>query len=142
MGTLKAYMNGTISDGLEYRTVKSLEAGGVSGKMLEKWDLDENTPFDLPLYANTSQLYFRANRGDATEVIQMRVYGKDRRAAIDYDWGHPHKEFPMGVVHVHEWRFNKNGKWVKSDKVRLMTMAEITKYGPILRQANPSVRFR
>lgn len=77
---------------------------------------------------------------------------------LDFDWDHTHvnksdgKEFPKGTVHVQEYKIvkfkdSKTGKWRdkfirNSNNARLMTDAEIEKYGPIIRHFNPDVKFR
>ncbi|MBR1474277.1 MAG: hypothetical protein IJ613_01725 [Muribaculaceae bacterium] len=77
---------------------------------------------------------------DSHSIIQMRVY-EGRRAAYDFDWGHGHGKFAEGTVHVHEWTY-RDGSWGRVGRKRYMNNAEIARYGPILRQANPDVKFR
>ncbi len=117
----------------------TLTANGVSGKVIAKQGTD-NLHDGLPKYSNTSKVYFKLD--DVTNMIeQARVY-ENRCVAYDFDWGHTHKEYTAGIVHVHEWYENKNGKWIRSNKPRLLNNDEITKYGNLLKKANPNVRFR
>lgn len=117
----------------------TLTANGVSGKVIARQSSD-NLHDGLPKYSNTSKVYFKLD--DVTKMIeQARVY-ENRRVAYDFDWGHTHKEYIAGIVHVHEWYENKNGKWIRSNNPRLLNNDEITRYGNLLKKANPNVRFR
>ena len=118
---------------------ETLSSNGVSGKVIEKQGNDRAHD-GLLKYSNTSDVYFKLD--DQTKLIeQARIY-KDRLVAYDFDWGHTHKEYKEGVIHVHEWYLNKKGKWVRSNKSRLLNNSEIEKYGELLKKANPKVMFR
>lgn len=76
--------------------------------------------------------------------MQMRIY-VDRKAAFDFDWGHPHGKFKQGEVHVHVWYEDKNGKWVGRGKgkhdARPMTKDEIAMYGGLIKKVYPNAKF-
>lgn len=140
MGGQNEYIGtGGFSQYLFHQVGDVIEADGVSGKILEKSG-DDRSHDGLPKYSNTSRVYFKQD--DVTRMVeQARIY-EDRLVAYDFDWGHTHKEFLSGIVHVHEWHLNKNGKWVRSRNPRLMNDDEIRKYGNLLKKANPNVKFR
>ena len=78
--------------------------------------------------------------------MQAIINVGNRRMLI-FDWGHMHinpdgKVFPKGVVHVHVCTIDEDGHLVLSAQARLMTEAEISKYGPLLKSYDPKVRFR
>lgn len=72
-------------------------------------------------------------------------------AYMDFDWGHDHivtsgpnkgKTYPKGTVHVQFFKI-VNGHPVRDgSRVRMLSNAEIKKYGAFLRKADPNVRFR
>lgn len=140
MGGQREYLqSGGFSEYLYRQEGETLTANGISGKVISKQGSD-NAHDGLPKYSNTSKVYFKLD--DVTRVIeQARVY-ENRCVAYDFDWGHIHKEYEAGIVHVHEWYKNINGKWVRSNSPRLMNNDEIAKYGDLLKKANPNVRFR
>ena len=107
----------------------------------------------LPLYSNTADMYFRlteAKESGGKKIDQLRLY-KDRKAIMDFDWGHDHPRYedgkrigvyPMGTVHVQFYKI-VDGKPVRdSSRTRMMSNAEIKKYGDFLRKADPIVKFR
>lgn len=107
----------------------------------------------LPLYSNTSDMYFRlteVKESGEKKIDQLRLY-KDRKAIMDFDWGHDHPRYkdgkrigvyPKGTVHVQFYKI-VDGKPVRdSSRTRMMSNAEIKKYGDFLRKADPNVRFR
>ena len=67
---------------------------------------------------------------------------------MDLDWNHSHTNsdgtvFQKGTIHVQVYIVGKNGKPQRlSDNARLMTDAEIAKYGPIIKYFNPNVKFK
>lgn len=126
---------------------------GVTGRMLEKKEAFKSKHADLPAYAKTSDMYFApGNDGKAT---QAKLYSKDRKMLLDFDWNHAHTNpdgthFPKGTVHIQEYGItrvkNKNGKWIDKfirlgKKARRMTPSEIKKYGSILHHFNPDLKF-
>lgn len=108
----------------------------------------------LPLYSNTSSMYFglkkNPNTGDSN-IDQLRLY-KDRKAFMDFDWGHEHnvfdqngkviKTYPLGTVHVQFFNIVDGKPRRDLSRVRMMSNAEIKKYGDLLRKADPTVKFR
>jgi len=140
MGGVSAYLDtGGFSEYLYHQVGDVISANGVSGKVLAK-EGDDRSHEGLPTYSNTSEVYFKLK--EYTNIVeQARIY-KDRQAVLDFDWGHDHHEFKEGVVHVHEWYKNKNGKWVRSSKARHLNNEEMKKYGDLLKKANPNIKFR
>lgn len=124
---------------------KAVVINGIKAKVLKL--ITDKTGFHsgLPTYANTSDMYLRANRDG--QVVQAKLY-INRKQCIDFDWGHQHKNangdgkvFPKGVVHVQ--RYDASDITVRhSNNARLMTESEIKKYGAILKAFNPHVKFR
>lgn len=126
---------------------------GVTGRVLEKKEAFKSKHADLPAYAKTSDIYFAP--GPDGKASQAKLYNKDKRMVLDFDWNHSHTNpdgtnFPKGTVHIQEYKVtkvkNKNGKWVDkytrlSKKARRMTPAEIKKYSPILLFFNPDLKF-
>lgn len=110
---------------------------GVTGRVLEKKEAFKSKHADLPAYAKTSDIYFAP--GPDGKASQAKLYSKDKRMVLDFDWNHSHTNpdgtnFPKGTVHIQEYKVtkvkNKNGKWVDkytrlSKKARRMTPAEI-----------------
>lgn len=130
---------GGFSEYLYHQIGDTITANGISGKVIAKYDGDPEHD-GLPIYSNTSKVYFKL--GDGGKVEQARIYD-GRKAVFDFDWGHPHHQFDKGVVHVHEHGVNKKGRWERSIKpVRYMNNEEMTKYGELLKKANPDVKFR
>lgn len=129
---------------------------GVTGRMVEKKVPFKTKHRDLPAYAGKSDIYFA--KGPDGKASQAKLYSSDKKMRLDFDWDHTHvnksdgKEFPKGTVHVQEYKIvkfkdSKTGKWRdkfirNSNNARLMTDAEIEKYGPIIRHFNPDVKFR
>lgn len=145
MGLQREYIEaGGFSSYLYTQKGESIMASnGVEGKVVEKIG---GTAFEgLPIYSNTSEVYFRRNTDG--EIIQARIY-KDRKPVCDFDWGHPHtnkhsKEyFEKGVVHVQEFIQKPDGSWIRySHRARYMSSDEITRYGELLTKANPKVKL-
>ena len=102
---------------------------------------------DLPAYSNTSSMYFK--RDASGEITQLRVYDKKHQAMLDIDINprdsHRNKDgtiIPAGVTHVHEWKMNPDGTISRGQKARLLTAAEIKKYGKKLEAANKHVKYK
>ena len=116
---------------------------GVKGHLIKRKG-DSDTHTNLPFYANTSDVYFRQN---AKGVCQARTY-IGHNLHLDFDWSHTHKNsdgriFDKGVVHVQLWKQNSDGTFERlSNNARSMSNAEMKKYGPILKNFCPSVKFR
>lgn len=91
----------------------------------------------LPKWSKTSKIYFKRNDKVLHEIEQMRIF-ENRRAKLDFDWGHTHKEFKRGTVHVHEWIQTNDGKWLRSTNPRRMTPSEIDQYQELINMANPN----
>ena len=140
MGGARYYReDGGFSQYLYRQVGQTFYYGGLKCKIIEK-TTGQNSHDGLPLYSNTSDVYLRIDP-DSGKVGQARVY-KDRKAALDFDWDREHKNFPKGVVHVHEYEEVDGKLRRKPGEPRLMTDEEIEKYGPILKQADPDVKFR
>lgn len=130
---------GGFSQYLYHQVGDIISANGVSAKVVEKINPSDNNQ-GLPRYSNTSDMYL-AKGGKTGEIIQARVY-ISRKAYMDIDWGHTHQSIPSGVAHVHLYELNEKGEPVKTGKSRLLNNQEIKKYGPILKKANPKIKFR
>lgn len=124
-----------------YKTIGVITDGNVTGKVIEPYDSENHQ--SLPLYSNTSKIYFRKDTNTG-RITQMRIY-VDRKAVFDIEWGHEHGSFHIGDVHVHVWHKNKKGKWVGRGKgmydARPMTADEKVKYGGLIKKADPTARF-
>lgn len=140
MGAQKSYRpSGGFSEYLYHQVGEAIVADGMSGKVIKRTEQD-NTHDGLPLYSNSSRVYFKLDK-ERGIIEQARVYD-GRRVVLDFDWGHTHKDYKEGTVHVHIWHINDKGKWVRGAEPRLMNNEEIKFYGNLLRKANPNVRFR
>lgn len=141
MGGHKLYQTGGgFSQYLYHQVGDTISANGISAKVVEKIDKDNATQ-GLPAFSNTSELYFGKGKKSG-EIIQLRLY-KNRKAYMDFDWGHPHGSTPAGKVHVHFYEVNADGKLQKIKGTdRLMNNAEIKKYGELIKKANPNAKFR
>lgn len=116
-----------------------ISANGVSAKVIEKINPRDDSQ-GLPRYSNTSYMYL-AKGGKSGEIIQARIY-INRKAYVDIDWGHPHHGVPSGIAHIHFYQLNEHGEPIKTGKWRLLNNKEMKKYGPLLKKANPKVKFR
>lgn len=131
---------------------------GVTGRIVAEKHDPWGEHQHLPSFSKTCDVYFSLGKGG--EVNQAKLY-ENGMMKLDFDWDHAHcnrvngrvtEVFPQGVVHVQEYEAVKvNGKRKgkpvfsfrrKSNQARLMTDAEIEKYGPLLRHFNPNVKFR
>lgn len=115
---------------------------GVQGKVLNG-PLDPNDELfheSLPLYSNTSEVYFKLSDEGDHQIEQARVY-KDRKPLIDIDWGHSHRKFRVGTIHVHEWKISPDGSPQRMPP-RLANDYELSRYGDLIQQANPKVKLR
>jgi len=145
MGNFKYYIEtGGFTPFLYYQVGDTITAAnGVQGKVVDKIsDYDTKDYHDsLPIYSNTSEVYFKKSDKGGHLVEQARVY-IDRKAALDFDWGHAHGEHSEGVVHVHVWHQDSKGNWVRSSNPRYMNNSEIARYGNLIKKANPKARLR
>lgn len=122
------------SDGTVIRDSK-----GLHGKVITEIG-DTEYHSSLPKWSKGSKIYFKRDDTGIHPIEQMRVFEK-RRAFLDFDWNHSHKNFKRGTVHVHEWGYNTEGKWSRSKNPRYMSEQEIKKYGELLKNANSDVKF-
>ncbi len=120
---------------------------GIRAKVVYKIDDPTMAQAGLPTFANTSDMYFK--QGIEGNIVQAKLYDeKDKQQKLDFDWGHQHTNtdgtvFPKGVVHVQTYGKIDGDKMPRfSDEARLMTDAEIEKYGPLILHYNPHVKFR
>ena len=123
-----------------YRQVgEPVTANGITAKIVTRID-DDAYHSSLPAFSNTSTAYAKRSDKGNHEVEQLRIY-KDRRTAIDFDWGHKHGDCIQGVVHVHI--ASEDGNFhSKADDVRYMNNDEIAIYGPLIKALNPNAKFR
>lgn len=145
MGLQRQYiMNGGFSSYLYHQKGEIIIASnGIKGKVVEKID---GTQYDgLPIFSNTSDVYFKINANG--EIVQARIY-KDRKPVCDLDWDHSHtnksgEKFEKGVVHVQPFKQKNDGSWHRdSKKARYMSTEEIDKYGELIKKANPNAKLR
>lgn len=141
MGGHKQYQSGGgFSQYLYHQEGDIISANGLSAKVIARIDPKDNNQ-GLPIYSNTGELYF-GKGSESGEIIQLRLY-KNRKAYMDFDWGHPHIGAPEGTVHVHFYEIGADGKPKKiKGKYRLLNNAEMKKYGPLIKNANPKAKFR
>lgn len=160
MGNQRAYVKGKNDFHSYLYTSMSQRViiNGVTGRMIA----DKNDPFGdhthLPAYAGKCDVYFYPDKDE--KATQAKLYSGEKMV-LDFDWDHTHENkssgrvtetFHKGVVHVQEYTSvriwsPKYNKYVekfkrKSNNARLMTEAEIAKYGPIIHHFNPNVKFR
>lgn len=146
MGNQRVYLaSGGFSQYLYEDVTLSVTINGVTGKMIKSIYTEPGDHDRLPTYSNTSDIYFKV--GEEGLAAQAKVYD-GRKMKLDFDWDHEHKnpdgtKFPKGTVHVQVYRLNSDGKWERiSTQARLMSDAEIAKYGPIIKYFNPNVKFK
>lgn len=134
--------NGGFSEYLYHQVGESFEINGLKCKAIDKIG-GKKYHDGLPLYSNTSDVYFKIS--DVTCQIEQARFYSNRRAVMDFDWGHPHgknNEFPEGVVHVQAFNYDSKTKKLRTASTRLMTNEEIAKFGDILKKVNPNIKFR
>ena len=139
MGGFRKYNpEGGFSEYLYRQDGQPVIANGITAKIVTRID-DDSFHSSLPSLSSTSVAY--AKRSDLNgEIEQLRIY-ENRKAVIDFDWGHKHGLFNKGIVHVHV--VNSNGNFHEdANSVRFMTDAEIVKYGELINKLNPKARFR
>ena len=140
MGGQNSYIpSGGFKEYLYHQIGDTITANGLSGKVIAK--IGGKLGHDgLPKYSNTSKIYFKLDENGIIE--QARLY-EGRQAFIDIDWGHSHHECKKGVAHVHKYYKDKNGNWRRDERhVRYLNNAEMKELGPLLKKANPYVKFR
>lgn len=140
MGGFKKYdPNGGFSEYLYRQIGDTITVGGLTVKIVTRID-DDAFHSSLPMYSGKSDAYAKCSDKGDHEVEQLRIY-KDRKACMDFDWGHAHGECKSGVVHVHIAPVNGNIHKYK-DSVRYMNNDEIAMYGPLIKLLNPNAKFR
>ncbi|MGN0029490.1 MAG: hypothetical protein ACI35Q_07190 [Marinilabiliaceae bacterium] len=141
MGNSREYTkSGGFSQYLYHQVGETITASnGVQGKIVTEYKEVKKFHSSLPSFSNTSKVYFKLDDLEKN-VEQARVY-VNRRAALDFDWGHTHGSYRKGIVHVHEWHKTKEGEWQRDSEPRLMASYEIYRYGEIIHLANPEARL-
>ena len=110
---------------------------GLTAKVITWYNTKDNHE-GLPRFSNTSKLYVKLDRYG--NIVQLRVF-KNRKATIDFDWGHKHGNHPKGTVHVHI--LNQNGKLHDDpNAVKFMSNADIRMYGKFIKHLNPDAKLR
>lgn len=145
MGDLSKYVeSGGFTEYLYHEVGDVITASnGVQGRVINgpADSSDESFHESLPLYSDTSEVYFKkSDEGGGHPIEQARVF-KNRQPAMDIDWGHTHGEFKVGTVHVHEWVRKPGGGW-KRKPPRAANNAELKRYGELIKKANPNVRLK
>ncbi len=125
---------------------ETIEINGIQAKVIEYIGTKDHHE-GLPYYSNTSDMYLKI--ADNQTYVEKAIVYIDRHAAFEFDWGHEHtnkkgngKSFPIGVVHVHELERIGNTVRRKNMDARLLTAAEISKYGKILKKVYPQIKFK
>jgi hypothetical protein len=140
MGGLKQYIaEGGFSQWLYKKVGETISYKGMSGKIVAKIDDTIPNHAGLPLAANTSDFYIKLSKDDGMPE-QIRIY-ENRKAHLDLDWNHEHKQFKIGTLHVHDYVLDDNGKPDRQD-ARSATNAEIKKYGALIKKLNPKVKLK
>lgn len=146
MGNQRQYLaSGGFSEYLYQDESPKVTINGVTGKMISKITDPTGTHDGLPLYSNTSDIYFK--KGKDGLASQAKTY-KDRKTILDFDWSHTHLNadgtvFPKGTVHVQVYKIDDKGNIVRlSKQAKSMTDYQIKKYGPIIHYFNPNVKFK
>jgi len=140
MGGQRSYLKtGGFTEFLYHQVGETISAGGVEGKVIARFGSDGNHD-GLPMYSNTSEVYLKMDNKNK-QIEQARIY-RNRKPVIDIDWGHAHDGFKKGVAHVHEWQSDGNGNPVRTGRKRHMNNQEIIIFGPLLRKAYTSIKFR
>jgi len=140
MGGQNSYLpSGGFLEYLYHQVGETITANGISGKVIEK--INGNPGHDgLPIYSNSSKVYFKVD--EKGKIEQARIYD-GRKAVLDIDWGHNHHGFPKGTAHVHVFVKDNKGNWHRDGKKsRHLNNAEMKKYGPLLKKANPEIKLR
>lgn len=139
-------VEGGFSKYLYHTEGETVIINGLRVKVIAKID-EDNHHSGLPFYSNTSDVYLKIER-DGAEVEKAIVY-KDRKAILEFDWGHPHKgknghpSFKKGEVHVHELaEHNGEIQRKKGTHARRMNEEEIAKYGAVVNYANPKAKIK
>lgn len=125
---------------------ETIEINGIQAKVIEYIGTKDHHE-GLPYYSNTSDMYLKI--ADNQTYVEKAIVYIDRHAAFEFDWGHEHtnkkgngKSFPIGVVHVHELERIGNTVRRKNKDARLLTAAEVSKYGKILKKVYPQIKFK
>lgn len=146
MGNQKQYIeNGGFTEYLYQDESPKVTINGVTGKIISNVADPTGMHDGLPTYSNSSDMYFKKGRDGWAS--QARIY-INRKLCLDLDWSHSHRNpdgtvFPKGVIHVQAYQVDSKGNITRlSHQARLMTDAEIIKYGPIIKHFNPNVKFR
>lgn len=94
----------------------------------------------LPEYSNSpNTIYFW--RGDKGYIGQMRVYDSHRRSHISIEWNHAHDGIPPGTAHIQKYRIGPNGHPERYGKAARLSRYYIKKYGDLLKEAFPDIKF-
>ena len=139
-GTFRTYLYSVISGTIT-------EMFGMKFEII-KLDTDKNgTHTSLPMYSATSDGYLCLGKDGLPK--QLRLF-KNHRAAMDFDWSHPHynnpavggngDRFPKGVVHVQPYSQSSDNRY--SMNARYMNNEEMATIGKVIHHYNPNVKFR
>ena len=124
-------------DEILYYSEGEIEKYGIHAKIITMIG-DINHHESLPLAAGNTNVYLKSDRYG--NIWQMRIYS-DRKATIDIDWGHKHNGMQKGVVHIHFYTYDKDGKPIRSTP-RYLNNDEIKKYGKFIKFVAPEAKLR
>lgn len=145
MGNSAEFLSGgRRGDDSEYVQLGATKfVNGVKGHIVKRRGSEDHS--NLPRYADTSEIYFRKNEKG---VCQARVY-LNNKMCIDFDWSHNHtnkgdkRNFKAGTIHVQVWKWHPDGSFTRlSNDARFANNKEMKKYGPIIKEFCPTVKFR
>ncbi|MBO7506808.1 MAG: hypothetical protein J6T67_05440 [Paludibacteraceae bacterium] len=143
MGGPRHYLQeGGFSETKYYAVGDSITANGITAKVVTMIDEDVLFHSSLPQYSSTSQMYLKRSEKGDNEIIQARFF-QNRKAICDFDWGHFHGDLEKGVVHIHLYSYKEDGTIDRNAcMTRYLNNEEIKRFGPVLKKANPNVKFR
>lgn len=139
MGNGQEYLETGGFTNFFYKEVGTVTDGNLTAKIIA-WFNTKDFHESLPRFSKESRLYMKRDRNG--NIIELRVY-ENRRATYDFDWGHAHKNLKKGVVHVHHWLYDSNGKLLgRQAPLRYMNNSEIKEFGKLIKAANPNAKLR
>lgn len=138
MGLQKYYIaEGGFSQFMYHQTGEYFTMDGLSVRVIGK--IGETKPHSgLPTYSNTSDIYVKLS--DVDNLPEEIRFFQNRKAVLDIDWGHSHGGFKIGTAHVHDIMLNQDGTMTRTSQ-RELSMAEISKFGNLLKYLNPNIKF-
>lgn len=140
MGGQRQYLPGGGFSDYQYRQVDEtiVASNGISGKIIARIDETNEGHSGMPQYSSMSEVYLKIS--DETHRVEQAGIYKDRRLVYQIDWDHSHGGIEKGVAHVHTFDWSRKNP--RSKKVTMMSDELISRYGELLKKADPNVKFR